>query len=169
MTNELALPSDVNEYDPTHPETFDSVHEDFADLRARCPVAHSNAFDGFWAVTRYQDVVNILLNPDTYITSVRNVVPGSAATGRRPPLHLNPPEHTPYRRAIDRALSPSRVAAIEPATRRIASDLAEALVARREGDFVEHFSSPLPALVFGEWMGLSTQQTRVLWNTSRAY
>jgi cytochrome P450 len=158
-----------NEYDPTRQETFDSVHEDFADLRARCPVAHSDAFDGFWAVTRYQDVLNILLDPDTYITSVRNVVPGSAATGRRPPLHLNPPEHTPYRRAIDRALSPQRIAAIEPATRRIAADLATALVARGEADLVEHFSSPLPALVFGEWMGLSDKQTRVLWGTARSY
>jgi cytochrome P450 len=158
-----------NEYDPTRHETFDSVHEDFADLRARCPVAHSDAFDGFWAVTRYQDVLNILLDPDTYITSVRNVVPGSAATGRRPPLHLNPPEHTPYRRAIDRALSPQRIAAIEPATRRIAADLATALVARGEADLVEHFSSPLPALVFGEWMGLSDKQTRVLWGTARSY
>jgi len=161
--------SAADEYDPTRPETFDSVHEDFADLRARCPVAHSNAFDGFWAVTRYQDVVNILLNPDTYITSVRNVVPGSAATGRRPPLHLNPPEHTPYRRAIDRALSPARVAALEPATRRIAGELAAALVARGEADLVEHFSSPLPALVFGEWMGLAEQQTNVLWKTARVY
>jgi cytochrome P450 len=157
------------DYDPTLPETFDSVHEDFARLRAHCPVAHSNAFDGFWAITRYQDIVDILFDPDTYITSVRNVVPGSAATGRRPPLHLNPPEHTPYRRAIDRALSPSRVAAIEPATRRIARDLAKALVARGEADFVEHFSSPLPAFVFGEWMGLEERQTMILWDTARAY
>jgi len=158
-----------DDYDPTQPETFDSVHEDFARLRTGCPVAHSNAFDGFWALTRYQDIANALTDPDTYITSVRNVVPGSAATGRRPPLHLNPPEHTPYRRAIDRALGPSRVASMESATRRIAADLAAALVARGEADLVEHFSSPLPALVFGEWMGLSEAQTKSLWRTARAY
>src|SRR5580658_3008175 len=157
------------DYDPTQPESFDSVHEVFAELRERCPVAHSNAFEGFWAITRYQDVLNILLNPDMYITSVRNVVPGSATTRRRPPLHLNPPDHTPYRRAIDRALSASRVASLAPATRRIARELARTLVARGEADFVEHFSSPLPAFVFGEWMGLSERQTRVLWSTARAY
>jgi cytochrome P450 len=157
------------DYDPTQPETFDSVHETFANLRERCPVAHSNAFEGFWAVMRHQDILDILLDPDTYITSVRNVVPGSAATRRRPPLHLNPPEHTPYRRAIDRALGASRVASMDPATRRIAGELAAAMVARGEADFVEHFSSPLPAFVFGEWLGLSEQQTKVLWSTSRAY
>src|SRR5580658_264534 len=126
------------DYDPTQPESFDSVHEVLANLRERCPVAHSNAFEGFWAITRHQDILDILLDPQTYITSVRNVVPGSATTGRRPPLHLNPPEHTPYRRAIDRALSASRVATVEPATRRIAGELASALVARGEADFVEH-------------------------------
>jgi cytochrome P450 len=169
MSNVPISPAGANEYDPTQPETFDSAHEAFTDLRARCPVAHSTAFDGFWAVTRYDDVISILSDPGTYITSVRNVVPASATTRRRPPLHLNPPEHTPYRRAIDRALSASRVASLEPATRRIAGELASALVARGDADFVEHFSSPLPAFVFGEWMGLSDNQTRVLWRTARAY
>src|SRR5690606_24762424 len=128
-----------NEYDPTLPEDFDTAHQVFADLRARCPVAHSNAFEGFWAVTRYEDVLQILMDPETYITSVRNVVPGSSTTGRRPPLHLDPPEHTPYRRAIDRAIGATRVAAIEPATRHIAADLMRRLVALREADFVEQF------------------------------
>src|SRR5690349_19592498 len=169
MSNPPSDPSSLNEYDPTVPETFESAHQVFADLRAHCPVAHSTAFDGFWAVTRYQDIYDMLLQPDLYITSVRNVVPGSSTTGRRPPLHLDPPDHTPYRRAIDRALGPARVAAIEHTTRRITRSLMQSLVAMREADFVEHFSSPLPAAVFGEWLGLTEQQTQVLWRTAKAY
>lgn len=157
------------DYDPTADETFESAHAVFADLRARCPVAHSNAFDGFWAVTRYADILDILLQPEQYITSVRNVVPGASTTGRRPPLHLDPPDHTPYRKAIDRALGATRVAGIEQSTRRIARDLMRSFVARRDADFIEHFSSPLPAAVFGEWLGLTQAQTDVLWRTARAY
>lgn len=160
------MPSD---YDPTQEETFDSPHAVFADLRARCPVAHSDAFDGFWAVTRYQDVLDILMQPELYITSVRNVVPGASTTGRRPPLHLDPPDHTPYRKAIDRALGAARVAAIEGTTRRVSRTLMQTLVAMGEADFVEHFSSPLPALVFGEWLGLTEEHTQVLWRTAKAY
>jgi cytochrome P450 len=159
----------AHEYDPTQEESFESTYAVFADLRARCPVAHSDSFDGFWAVTRYQDILDILMQPELYITSVRNVVPGSSATGRRPPLHLDPPDHTPYRRAIDRALGPARVAGIEHTTRRIARSLMQSLVAMREADFVEHFSSPLPAAVFGDWLGLTDDQTQVLWRTARAY
>lgn len=159
----------ADDYDPTTEESFEHSHRVFADLRARCPVAYSSAFDGFWAVTRYRDIVDMLMQPELYITSVRNVVPGSSATGRRPPLHLDPPDHTPYRRAIDRALSGTRVAAIEQTTRRAARSLMQSLVARGEADFVEHFSSPLPAVVFGDWLGLTEAQTQVLWRTAKAY
>jgi cytochrome P450 len=96
-------------------------------------------------------------------------VPGSSTTGRRPPLHLDPPDHTPYRKAIDRALGAARVATIEPTTRRISRELMRELVALGEADFIEHFSSPLPAAVFGEWLGLTDTQTDVLWRTARAY
>ena len=162
-------PSLLNEYDPTLPETFDSVHATFADLRARCPVAHSTQFDGFWALARYEDITNVLRDSEMYITSVRNVVPGSSTTGRRPPLHLNPPEHTPYRRAIDRALSAGRVASLLPATQRIALELADALVARGDADMVEYFSAVLPVRLFGEWLGLSERQTQFLATSSRSY
>ena len=45
----------------------------------------------------------------------------------------------------------------------------QSLVAMGEADFIEHFSSPLPAAVFGEWLGLTEQQTQVLWRTAQAY
>lgn len=158
-----------SEYDPTKEEDFDRPHAVFRDLRQRCPVAHSDTFDGFWLLTRYDDIVGVLQDSDNYITSVRNVVPGSSTTGRRPPLHLDPPDHTPYRKALEKALSRARVSSLEPAIRRHTADLIDAFVARGEGDFVEHVSSPLPALVFGEWMGLTEVQTQTLWDVARAY
>jgi cytochrome P450 len=164
-----ASQSGTDDYDPTLPESFDSPHAEFGRLRATCPVAHSDAFEGFWMLTRYADIVDVLGNSDNFITSVRNVVPGSSTTGRRPPLHLDPPEHTPYRKALERALSRARVSTLEPAIHKHAESLIDAFVARGQGDFTEAVGSPLPALVFGEWMGLEPQQTRSLWEIARAY
>jgi cytochrome P450 len=158
-----------NEYDPTAHESFDDTYAVFKDLRQNCPVAHSDAFQGFWAFSRYEDVLGALEDPGNFITSVRNVIPSSSTTGRRPPLHLDPPDHTPYRRAIDRTLSRRRIVALEPDVHRHTQTLLAGLIARGEGDFVEHVGSPLPALVFGEWMGLTPEQTQVLWRTGRAY
>ena len=157
------------DYDPLAHEDFDTPHRVFADLRERCPVAHSDAFGGFWIATRYADIKRILDDPLEFTTTVRNVVPGASATGRRPPLHLDPPEHSPYRRAIDRALGARRIAAIEPVIERHVSTLLDTYIAAGGGDFVEGFGSPLPALLFADWFRLSDAQTDLLWRTAQAF
>jgi cytochrome P450 len=157
------------EYDPLAHEDFDTPHRVFAELRATCPVAHSDAFNGFWIATRHADIKAILDDPAEFTTTVRNVVPGASATGRRPPLHLDPPEHTPYRRAIDRALGAQRLAAIEPVIEAHVAQLLDAFIAAGGGDFVEGFGSPLPALLFADWFKLSEAQTQLLWRTAQAF
>ncbi|MEG3179626.1 cytochrome P450 [Sphingomonas sp. LT1P40] len=157
------------EYDPLAHENFDTPHKVFADLRAKCPVAHSDAFGGFWIATTHADIKRILDDPIEFTTTVRNVVPGASATGRRPPLHLDPPEHTPYRRAIDRALSAKRLAAIEPVIEGHVAGLLDDYIAAGGGDFVEGFGSPLPALLFADWFHLSEAQTDLLWRTAQEF
>jgi cytochrome P450 len=75
--------ADGQDFDPLVAETFDSPHAVYRDLRARCPVAHSDAWNGFWALTRYADVQQALQQSSTYITSIQNVVPKTSPC--RPP------------------------------------------------------------------------------------
>lgn len=157
------------DFDPLLPESFDSPYQVYADLRARCPVAHSRAWGGFWALTRYQDVLHALSEPDVFITSRQNVVPKLAFTGRRPPLHLDPPEHTPYRRALNPLMRPERIAALEPAVRRIATELLAPLIERGGGDICADFSSHLTIRVFAEWMNVPSDMVPVLQQVGRAY
>jgi cytochrome P450 len=146
-----SMPQD---FDPLLPETFDSAQEDYARLRRECPVAHTDAWGGFWALMRYDDVKRAASDPKTYITSVQNVVPKVAFTGRRPPLHLDPPEHTPYRRALNPLLGDERAEALAPVARRFAADLLAPMIAKGGGDICTEFSSYLPVQVFGEWMNM---------------
>ena len=159
----------MQDYDPLAPETFETPHRVFAELRATCPVAHSDAFGGFWMLTRHADVKRVLDDPIEFTTRVRNVVPGASATGRRPPLHLDPPEHTPYRRAIDRAIGPRRVETIAPLIADHARRLLAVYVAAGGGDLVEDYSSPLPALVFADWFALDAAQSDLLWRTAQGF
>lgn len=142
------------DFDPRVPETFDSAHAEYAELRARCPVARSDAYGGFWALTRYDDVVRALADPSTFVTSVQNVVPKVAFTGRRPPLHLDPPEHTPYRAALNPLLTPERVALLEPVVRRHAVSLLTPMIASGRADICDAFGGHLPVRVFSHWMNL---------------
>jgi cytochrome P450 len=157
------------DFDPLLPETFDSPHEEYAELRKRCPVAHSDAWGGFWALMRYSDVRKAATDSQTFITSKQNVVPKVAFTGRRPPLHLDPPGHTPYRRVLNALLTEKRVARLEPATRRFATELLQPIIERGHGDICADFSSYLPVQVFGEWMQMPEDRLDDLHRAGRAF
>ena len=138
-----------------HVDDFDAVHALFGDLRARCPVAHSNDLGGFWLFTRYADVEHAISTPSEYTTAVQNVVPRVATTGRRPPLHLDPPEHTPYRRALTPLFRRERMAFWDKAIREMADALMAPLLAKAEFDVCRDFGYPLPAMVLAEFFGIS--------------
>jgi cytochrome P450 len=138
------------EFNPHYEETFDNSHELYSNMRATCPVAHSTAFGGFWAVFKYDDIVRIQEDPDTFITSILNVVPPATRNqGRRAPLHYDPPEHTMYRRHMNPVFSKSRMDDLEPAITRLADKLLAPLVARTTFDFTQDFAEYFGAQCFG--------------------
>ncbi|QIK77814.1 cytochrome P450 [Sphingomonas piscis] len=158
-----------SDFDPLQPETFDSPHETYAALRSHCPVAHTDAWGGFWALTKHDDVAAAATNSDLFITSKQNVIPKVAFTGRRPPLHLDPPEHTPYRRAIAPLLTSRKVARFEPIIREICAALLAPMVERGGGDICTEFSSRMPVLTFARWMNLPPDQVETLAEVGRRF
>ena len=159
----------MQDFDPLLPETFDSAHADYAVLRAHCPVAHSDAWGGFWALMKHADVAAAAADGETFITSKQNVVPAVAFTGRRPPLHLDPPEHTPYRRALAPLLTERKVARFAPVIREICAELLDAMTAKGGGDICEDFSARMPIRVFAAWMNLPAAQVASLAEVGRRY
>ncbi len=162
----VAMKSD---FDPLGPEDFDSPYAVYRRLRKECPVAHSDAWGGFWALMKHRDVADAAGDSATFITSKQNVVPKVAFTGRRPPLHLDPPEHTPYRRALAPLLAEKRVARFEPVIRDICRELLAPMVAKGGGDICEEFSARMPIRVFAHWMNLPQAQVMRLAEVGRRY
>ncbi|MFC7704404.1 cytochrome P450 [Plastorhodobacter daqingensis] len=150
--------NDLHEFDADVAEGFDDAHALFRRLRDHCPVAHSADFEGFWLLTRYEDVAAALSDSETFSTACQNVVPRVATSGRRPPLHLDPPEHTPYRRAIMPLFHPPRMAAWEPVVRKIVAELLQPLVARGAADICVDFSYRLPIFVLAEFFHIPAEQ-----------
>lgn len=149
--------------------SFDAPYPVYADLRARCPVAHTDSFGGFWALMSFQDVFNAAADFRAFTTTVQNVVPKVAFTGRRPPLHLDPPEHTPYRRVLNDLLTQDRADLLEPFTRRYAKELVAPMVAAGQADICEAYSSRLPIAVFAEWMNLPPDMVESLRTSAKAF
>lgn len=162
----MTRPSD---YDALAPETFDSPYPIYERLRAEAPVAWCQDFNGFWSFLKHADVVWAATDYRLFPNSVQNVVPKVAFTGRRPPLHLDPPEHTPYRAALNPLLSERRVARLEPKIRAFCAELLDPMIAKGQGDLCDEFSSHLPIYVFAEWMNLPGPMVDPLRAAGRAF
>jgi len=159
----------TDDFDPLAPETFTSAHEIYKEMRQSCPVAHSNEWNGFRALLRYADVVNALKDRQNFTTTVQNVVPKVAFTGRRPPLHFDPPEHTSYRRVLNPFFAPAKMAKIEPTIRRIAAELLEPIIDAGGGDVCEEFTRRFPGYVFAEFFNVPVDMSLAIKEVSAAY
>lgn len=159
----------TNDLNPTIQEDFFTAHEQYKSLRANCPVAYSTHYNGFWALFKYDDIVNVLKNPQTFVTSVQNVVPKVAATGRRPPLHLDPPEHTVYRKPLAPFFSEKRMKQIEPYIQKSIIQLLDSFIEKRGGDICEEFSRKLPGYVFEKFFNIPRQYATSIREITKVY
>jgi cytochrome P450 len=88
------------------------------------------------------------------------------ATGvAEPPsmLVVDPPDHTRFRRLVSRAFTPRATAAFEPAVRRTADALLDALELHPGGpgeavDLIEAYAAQLPVLVIADLLGVPTER-----------
>lgn len=160
---------DAHDFDPQAPETFDSAHAQFRDVRSRCPVARSQDFGGFWAMLGYPELLEVITDIERFTTTKQNAVPAFAFTGVRPPLHLDPPEHSAYRRVINHFFTPPRMRAMEPRVRRCSTDLLDPLIAQGQVDIALEYAQKLPAHVFAEFFNLSVETGQEIKAVSGTY
>ena len=158
-----------DDFDPHVEETFDSPHAEYRRMRAECPVAWSSAHGGFFALTRYDDIVAAVTDYDRFITSKINVIPNMSLGKRRPPLGKDPPEHTPFRRALDRTLRNSRIAAMDPVLRAHAQRELQRMIDAGSGDISSDFATIYPAWVEVEWLNLDPGHAPLLAEVARLY
>ncbi len=74
------------------------------------------------------------------------------------PIQMDPPTHTVYRQIIAPIFGPKAIAALEPEIRNLCIELTEKVKEKRECDFIQSVSLPLPVLVFMKQMGLPLDQ-----------
>jgi len=122
----------------------------FAGIALGCPVHRGP--DGSLSVVRLEDVAALCRDPE---------VPGPGANGPTmggkrplPPLDLDGPEHTRFRRLLDPLLTPKALARREAPLVKLTDELIDGFFARGEADLVEVFCQPLPSIFFARLMGL---------------
>ena len=160
-----------HDFDPVRDgETFTSAHEEFRSLReTHGGLSRSQEYGGFWAAVGYDEVLSVITDIERFTTRKQNAIPKFAFTGVRPPLHLDPPEHTEYRRVINRFFTPPRMRALEPAVRAASTTLLDELVAERWVDVCKQYAHRFPAYVFAEFFNLDVETSELIKSVSGTY
>jgi cytochrome P450 len=134
--------------------TEPDVWKVYADLRTRCPVAHSPSRGGFWMVSRFADVRAALRDPETFSSAWGHRVPTTVEHGSIP-INFDPPMHTRYRKLMTPVFTPSRVRALRPRLKTLMGQLVEEFRAGGGGDFVSAVALPFPLRVLVELLGFA--------------
>lgn len=135
------------DWDPTSPEVQRDQRAAYDEMRRRCPVAYSD-FLG-WSLFRYEDVMRVLLDHETFSNAVSRHL--SVPNG------MDPPEHTPYRRIIERYFATDRLTAFEPICRDIAASLVDDASLRGEVEFMDVVALPFAARAQCAFLGWPTE------------
>jgi cytochrome P450 len=107
-----------------------------------CPVAHTDADDGYYNVTRFEDVRAICEDPDTF-SSVQPGIRGVPV--RLPPLDEDPPRHKDYRQLLNRYFVPSYLRRYEDVMRALAHHVIDQFIDSGNCEFVSQFAIPFTA------------------------
>ncbi len=164
----------------------DEFHEAFRVLRREAPVhwnPGSARANGFWSMTKYEDILTISRNPEIFISSKgiagsgeREPDPEAAAAAAARPrgvgtssiITMDPPRHVKMRRLVNKGFTPRAVNAMEPKIRQMTRAILDEVGDRKSGDFVLEVSSRLPLAVICGLMGLPRESWDLMFELTNA-
>jgi cytochrome P450 len=118
-------------------------------LRDEAPVYY-NAEHDFYALSRYDDVLNGLLDTERFRSGhgiVLEMITPEPYENIPMMIMKDPPEHTRLRKLVSRAFIPRRIADLERRIARLCNDLLDAVDGQDEFDYIASFAGMLPPTV----------------------
>ena len=119
--------------------------------------------DGFWVVTRYDDVLAVLRNPKTFSSerggaATVEELPPDVLEARRNFLEFDPPKHGRHRRLISTSFTPGAILRYEEWLRALVAARLESIPYDDEFDLVHELAAPIPIRVLAHILGLREEQ-----------
>jgi cytochrome P450 len=151
-------------YDMYDRGIYASPWETFRRLRDEAPIYYNEKLD-FWAVSRHEDILKVLQDRETFISS-KGMTYNVARTGVEMPPGLfiaeDPPQHTMHRAIVSRLFTPRAVSSLEDDIRRLCGEIVDGLEGRDSFDFMKEFALQLPVQVIGMLVGVPKEDQPVL-------
>ena len=139
-------------YNPFKYEMHEDPYPTYQRLREEAPAYH-NPDMGFWALSRFDDVLAAYRDWETY-TSTQGVAIEEVGTSSAPSMiGMDPPDQTKLRKLVVRAFTPQRAGALEPRVRGLTTGFLDTFVEAGECDLIARFAALLPSDVISTLLG----------------
>jgi cytochrome P450 len=169
MTGRQAPVSDwATDFDHTDPTWVADPYPIWADLRDKCPVAHSGRFGGTWLPATHALVSEVAYDTDHFTSRsvvVSNLKPTEldlpAPIGLAPPITSDPPFHNIARRMLLPAFSPKPIQALEPFTRTLCRELLDGTAGMSEFDAAVEYTRHIPVRVIVQMLGFPQEDADI--------
>jgi hypothetical protein len=156
----------ATDYDILDPEYVADPYPVWDDLRAQCPIAHSDRWGGSWLPTRYEDVQRFAQD-HVHFSSIDVGVLSFTAEERPPrpieipvpPIDQDQPVHTWTRRLLLPWFSHSRVAEYEPYTKDLCNRLIDGFIESGSADAAGDYARQIPVRVIALLLGVPEEMS----------
>jgi cytochrome P450 len=144
-------------WDPFKYELHRDPHPVWRRMRDEAPLYRNDEHD-FWAMTRFGDVLDGLMDWKTFSSSKGDQL--EVIRGGPPPeaenmiLSMDPPRHATMRRLLSRAFTPRSVVDMEPVIRELTCELLDEYAGTTGFDYVADFAAKLPGMVIAVMLGV---------------
>ncbi|MBI3373224.1 MAG: cytochrome P450 [Betaproteobacteria bacterium] len=145
----------ATDFDHTDPRWMNDPFPIWDGLRTRCPIAHTERFQGAYFPSRYQDVRDI--SYDTEHFSSRRVIVRDEKLDPpipSPPITSDPPEHRPARMPLLPPFNPKAVERLKPGTQALCARLIDAFIASGRCDAATDYAQHIPTRVIAHMLGV---------------
>jgi cytochrome P450 len=142
----------VRTFSPHDPAFFADPYPTYELLRNKCPVARSEMHDGFWIVSKYEDVHFVCSHPELFSSHPAHIPPNMGQDRPVIPLEIDPPDHAKYRQILAPVFSPPRMKALEAKIRTTVNAMIDTFIERGRCEFISELAEPLPTHIFLEMM-----------------
>lgn len=162
MTNaERAQLAPSVHFDHHDPDFAKDPWPTLADLRSRCPVAHSETYGGFWVVTGYEDIRRVALDDATFSSAETILIPPKKNAAQKSiPIEMDAPEFLEYRKIMQPLFAPPAVERLAPVIEYYANHCIDEFIERGEVDVVHDFADPVPVMVTLHKLGMPIDDWR---------
>jgi cytochrome P450 len=146
-----------------------SPWEAYRALQTESSVAHCADHGGYWALIGYEAVRDAAADPTRFSSASGATIPRlSDPSFPAVPLESDPPDHRQYRKVLQDALRPSKVAEFEPLLRSMVTDCVDAFCGRGTAELHEELAMVVPPALLANILGLPADEATdfALWTNN---